>query len=163
VVFRRTAVGVPLEGGIIAYILQPGDPGYIEGETHGLIAAANDQSTGTEWGCFRQEINGADGEDIGTGYQNTMAIVNQCYTVGTAAYICANLSLNGYDDWFLPSKYELQKIMQNKAAIGGFDNYTYWSSTEANWERAVSVNRYTSFDNSEKHRDYFHVRAIRVF
>ena len=30
-----------------------------------------------EWGCFGESVNGADGTSIGTGYQNTMDIVDQ--------------------------------------------------------------------------------------
>ena len=44
---------------------------------HGLVAAMEDLPGTYEWGCYQQEVNGADGTSIGTGYQNTMDILNQ--------------------------------------------------------------------------------------
>ena len=42
-------VGDSHGGGVVAYIYRSEDQGYVAGETHGLIAAKNDQSEGTTW------------------------------------------------------------------------------------------------------------------
>ena len=163
------SIGDTYQGGIIFYLDSNGG---------GLIAAPIDQSTGAQWGCYGTTISGAYGTTIGTGAQNTVDIDSLCTTAGTAADICANLTLGGYSDWFLPSKDELNLIWTNLADsdgdgsnngpsdpnnLGGFAKYIYWSSTnyvqDGAWVQSF-INGYQHL-NLKDVNDY--VRAVRAF
>ena len=111
-------------GGIVFYITGGG--------LSGLEAAPADQDggSGAPWGCYTTLIAGADGTAVGTGAQNTADILAGCSEAGTAASIVDAYTLGGYDDWFLPSKDELNVLYAQKAVVGGFANTNYWSSTE---------------------------------
>jgi len=155
------SVGMSYQGGIISYILGPGNTGYDPNETHGLIAAPFDQSSGAQWGCYGTIINGADGIDIGTGLQNTIDIMSGCG--GYAAAVCFYLNLNGYDDWYLPSLNELATL-NAISGIGGLGGY-YWSSSEYLYNPSIIANSFCfpiSISNGWKH-DMLKVRAIRSF
>ena len=163
-VIPSLSIGDSCQGGLIAYILQSDDPGYILGQTHGLIVAPSDQSTGAEWGCFGTLITGADGIALGTGNQNTSDIIGGCSTVEIAAKLCGDLVLNGYSDWYLPSFDELAKLYAMKVlGFGGFVDTAYWSSSE--YESGNAWLQY--FSNG--YQDYSakfvgnYVRAVRSF
>jgi hypothetical protein len=69
---------------------------------------------------------------FGTGINNTANLVTACRE-GTVAYICDALTIDGYSDWFLPSKDELSLVYQNYALVGGVYPTTsqgVWSSSE---------------------------------
>jgi len=156
-----TAIGQNYQGGIIAYFFKSGDPGYVAGEIHGLIAAPSDQSSIAKWGCYGYLISGTS-TALGTGKSNTTAIVNGCATA-QAACICNNLVLNGYDDWYLPSIGELNILYCNKTTIGGFAYDYYWSSSELHYLYA-----YRQYFGDGRKDCYFkglpgNVRAVRSF
>lgn len=101
---------------------------------HGLEAAPVDLDS-PQFGCMG---TGATGTAVGTGAANTAAIVAACANDPiTAAIIADAYSINGYDDWYLPSKNELNlmytNIGQGAAAPftnkGSFTNNVYMSST----------------------------------
>jgi hypothetical protein len=135
---------------------------YVDGNGHGLIAATNDQSIGALWGCEGTSMTTLN--IVGTGLVNTETIYVSCPDANIAARICYDVDINGYTDWYLPSKDELDLIYQNQAAIGGFNNGLYWSSSQATPTTAHYKNFSNGTSSSNFKEGYFYrVRAIRSF
>jgi hypothetical protein len=63
---------------------------------------------------------------IGTGYTNTYTAM--AGADHPAAELARNATYGGYDDWFLPSKGELNQMYIQRSVIGL--SYYYWSSSE---------------------------------
>lgn len=63
-------------------------------------------------------------------------VCSQDYWIGnwfSAIKLLADLDLEGYRDWYLPSIFELNLIYEQRVAIGGYTRdgyYYYWSATE---------------------------------
>ena len=74
-------------------------------------------------------VVGATGTAIGTGIDNTNSIISLCPT-GNAASIAADYSVNGFSDWYLPSKDELELLKAQKTVVGGFADSGYWTSSD---------------------------------
>jgi DUF1680 family protein len=155
-------------GGLIFYVNQ----NYARDGWRYLECAPFDQSAGAKWGCFRRSIQGARGTAIGSGKKNTADIVAACNDAATAAALCASLTLNGFGDWFLPSRDELAAMYASLKATGvsdfgtrgAIDNFSYWTSTQQTTDMA---NHIDFADLGRQHYDDKdfprRVRAVRAF
>lgn len=176
---RGHYVGEFYGGGVVFWVDETGQ--------HGLICAKSNQnsgvplSSGVPWNSGPNTYTMARGDGLKAGFMNTAIIIanqgNGNGLITYAARICNELQITEggitYGDWYLPSKYELSLMYQNKAIInatalanGGsaFDNAIYWSSTEYNETEAFQLDFVTGITaHSSKGIVNFRVRAIRAF
>ena len=148
------SIGDFAQGGIVFWVDGTGQ--------HGLIAATGDQSTGIQW-TSDQTITNAVRDGIGAGMHNTERIIANQGTGSYAAQLCANYQGGGYGDWYLPSKYELNLLYQQKTAVGGFASAFYWSSTEINFMSAWYQNFWDGSQFNFEKNYSIRVRAVRAF
>ena len=157
------AIGQVYLGGFIFYLDASG--------CHGLVAAPSDQTTGIQWfnGSSISTTAFANGVSMGT--SNTNLIVYYQAAGSYAARICYDLSLGGYDDWYLPSKYELDLMYKNigpgatapNTNIGVFANSNYWSSTEKDVNNAWYQFFFFGSQSVGNKSSTYYVRAVRAF
>ena len=153
-------------GGVVFY----DKGGYSDGWRY-LEAAWSDQSDGIAWGPLETSVGGT-GTGIGDGKSNSETIVAALGSGTYAARLCHDLELGGYDDWFLPSRDELDLMYPHLELIGGFPIMdgtvyagTYWSSSESSknaaWHEYIHSGE---LQNMGFGKDApFKVRAIRAF
>jgi len=103
---------------------------------------------------------------LGWGYRNSLAIIAQGNdnTSASAAALAQTYSGGEKTDWYLPSKDELNELIQWDLGVSnssGLSSYYYWSSSEAFDSHAF----YQSFDDvgGDAKRQVFSVRSIRAF
>jgi hypothetical protein len=147
-------LGNSYQGGIIVYIDGTG--------LHGLIAATNYQGNSLQWTYPSTPISGTS-TDIGTGQNNTTLIMNGCTDHNIAAWTCHNYNGGGYNDWFLPSKDELNLMYPQRSFIPDMSSGTYWSSSQYDNNDAYAQDFSTGGQNHISKVGPGYVRAIRAF
>jgi len=146
-------IGDSALGGIIGYIFQSGDPGYIANEDHGIVVEVTSTQGANNWGCDFVNVLGL-GDAIGDGQNNTATIIAQnCTNTPTVANLANNHIDGTYTDWFLPSINELVQIHNgigpgatgtnsnnvSNNNIGNFNPFQNWSSSQATPTSSVHV------------------------
>lgn len=148
-IYLYPPLGSNYGGGVVACL---GGAPYMN-----LVVAQSDSTPGTHWGGFGIST-GAQSTDNGAA--NSSAILQAGVSDG-AASLCSG-SINGYSDWFLPAKNQLNCLYTNQAIIPALMNAVYWSSTETDDNNAW----FQFFDNGNQLSSfksfYFSVRCVRA-
>jgi len=106
---------------------------------HGAEAQAQDIA----WGGYRDDEPAA--ACMYDGQANTRALVDSAIE-HPAAQFCAALSVDGFNDFYLPSLRELKALFANGCDAFNTDNW-YWSSTQFSRYLAFSQNFFTGYTN----------------
>jgi hypothetical protein len=158
------SIGDIYAGGVIFYLDDSG--------CHGLVSKATDEPAYYQWSTAYFETM-AFASGIFVGAQNTKKSIAIATANGEKcpAAIQASLPYGGFNDWYLPSKDELDMMYVNLhlQGFGGFGNLYYWSSTEFDFKYAWIQFFNNGYQNSNNkfydHKDYYfnYVRAVRAF
>lgn len=132
----KTAGAIGASGGYVFYDKGEFTDGwrYLEAAPANLIYNGSDK---IKWGCSFNIINQTQAV-MGSGPANTARIISQCSDANCAARLCANYTVNGVGNWFLPSEEELMAFYKSSKNVyniasnpwNDVSQKYYWSSTE---------------------------------
>jgi len=123
-------------GGYVFYVSPDG--------TWGMSALSFVISNSVVWELSTYASKGATGTAIGTGNPNTNLIVAAEGAGTYAPKICFDYSYGGYDDWFLPSRDELDSVYEvlyvdRSIDFGSAPYNDFWTSTEYSATQATFI------------------------
>jgi len=172
----KVKIGSKYAGGTVFYLDKT--------DKHGLVCADKDFGKAI-WGGFG-EIS-SNGKGLNSGLDNTQKIAlmarlqkviikkgffsntYETKKVNNAASICMDSQIDGYEDWYLPTVYELGLIYsalfkKQKTNSVRFKKVTYWSSEETNSSEAKCFNFKTGYVEPNINKETEHnIIAVRKF
>ena len=165
-------------GGVVAYVFQSGDAGYVVNEQHGIVVAVQDLSSKMKWGTgfnASQQLNNLSAA-IGMGKVNrdTIAHVASSGAIFWAPLAAMNYNGYGYTDWLLPTRGDLLAIRSqlSNSGITNFQTNNSGSLTTHYWSSSIMTNYVGALAQSMAptgtlcgcafHESYY-VRPVRYF
>jgi len=161
-------IGELVGGGIVVALWKDGST------EKALIASLTDLSTGIQWTlpAFQSTLIGSGAQSFSDGLGNTDAIIAQTTAPAANTYAAGLARLHadgGYNDWYLPSNWELNMCYNSAAIVNkvlGTDSFTgnayYWSSTENDSSFAWYFFFSNGFANDSLKSFTGYVRAVRT-
>jgi hypothetical protein len=131
----KIEIGSYHAGGIVFYIDETSEHGLvmapIQGNKENSDLLDYYEVEEVEWGPMGLDVPGTF-TDLGYGLSNTDLILAATPGIKTAASVCRDLKLNGYNDWFLPSVGELRLLHDELFDSDWYcmDGGSYWSSNQ---------------------------------
>jgi hypothetical protein len=162
-------IGELIGGGIVVALWKESD---VE---KALIASLTNLSTGIQWTlpAFQSTAIGTAARSFSDGLNNTIAIIAQTTAPAANTYAAGLARLHndgGYNDWYLPSSWELNMCYNSAAIVNkvlgtesftGFNNY--WSSTELGAANIASAFSFGNGDATSTNKGgSVYVRAVRT-
>ena len=133
--FDPSSAGLPYGGGYYAGKIVTG------GVTYALIVASKAQggeNTSLDWKTSNSSTTGT--TSINDGLANTNTMIAAGASAHPAANFCNNLSINGYNDWYLPAKDELEILYRYLKPTTDAND----TSSGANTSSVPTTSNYTS-------------------
>ena len=137
-----------------------------------LEAAREDLSKTIIFGVYSERTQYGTKTGAGAGKENTKILLNNrnSYNSSISDYVW-NKEIDGYNDWYVPSRDELNFMYLNlhKNGLGNFKNDRYWTSSEIYEEgeydpyKAYSQLFSNGAQQGEKRDIYNYVRPVRRF
>lgn len=143
-------IGEEFGGGYVAYLFEPGDLGYVQGEQHGIIIYPFDYPTKIPFGptyCsggttvydfpnsnYTTYVTDSTKVNTNVGYalhnHTLLMSTGICVTQPHLPAIVDTLNWNGYSDWMLPTRSDLLMIFNNAWTLNSLPNTNQLTENE---------------------------------